>query len=190
MKNLFNSFDNLNGAKFIRINNYLAKTSGEVANHTINVGVSVLTAKETDLNRLKNCTDSDLQMISKASGYDFETCKIALNELTIAAEKNLAKDIADRSAQSQAQTNAFEQLTENGSLKLHKDSLAIHIFGMAINKEVLVKGEYKVVNSSNKTLAKKAIGSHLDLRASKFRTFILSGANSVKLSGETFDINL
>lgn len=188
MKNLFKKFESLNGASFIGINNYLAKTSGELANHRVNVGISVENAKKTDLMRLKACTIDDLQMISKASNIDISICEVALAEMVTSAEKNLAKEIENRSAQSQAQTNAYIPLTKNGSVKFHIESMAVHVFGMAIDKTILVKGEYKVVKSRDKTIAKNAIKKHLDLRADKFRTYILTNADAVKIKGDTIEI--
>jgi hypothetical protein len=47
------------------------------------------------------------------------------------------------------------------------------VFGQAISKVVLVKGEYKKVNSAPKTLGKQAITKHLDLRAGKYQGFYL-----------------
>lgn len=189
MKNLFDKFNSLKGASFISINNYLAKTSGELANHKLNVGISVKNAKETDLNRLKNCTKQDLVMVSKASGISYQICVEAHAEMLASAEKNLSENIEDRTNQSQGQTDAFISLTKNGSVKLHKETLAVHIFGMHIDKKVLVKGEeYKKVNSRPKTLAKKAITKHLDLRAQNFRTFILPNADNLKVMGEVIEL--
>lgn len=190
MKNLFNEFEKMKGAKFIRINEYLSSTSGEVANHTISVGISIENAKKTDLMRLKNCTDEDLAMVSKASNIDFKTCKLALNELIDSAEKNLSKNIEDRTAQSQAQTESYIPLIKNGSMKLNRSSLLVHIFGMHINKDVIKKGEYKKVNSRPKTIAKKAIKKHLDLRADNFRTFIVPNVDNISLSGKTLEITI
>ena len=102
------------------------------------------------------------------------------------AEKNLSEKLEDRTAQSQAQTLAYIPLAKG--VKLNPETMAVYIFGMAINKTVLVKGEYPVVNSSDKTLGKKAITKHLDLRAGKFRTFILGNADSLKVSGTTIEI--
>lgn len=179
MKNLFDRLNNGKSAKFVRINGYLAKTSGEVANHTINVNISVKNAKETDFQRLKNCTNSDLEMIAKANNLDLATCKLALSEMLTSAEKNLSANVDDHTNQSKGQTDAYIFITP--AIRLHKDTLEVHIFGQAIAKVVLVKGEYKQVNSSNKTLAKNAIKKHLDLRSDKFRDFIIPNIESVKL---------
>jgi len=186
MKNLINKFENLKSASFITINNYLSTTSGEVANHKINVNISVENAKKTDLNRLQNCNDNDIQAISKASGIDVETIKTALAEMLTSAVKNLSADKTERTNQSQGQTDAYISLTP--AIKLHKETLEVHVFGQAISKVVLVKGEYKTVNSSSKTLAKSAIKKHLDLRGDKFRNFILGNADSIKIQGETLEL--
>jgi len=185
-KQFINSFQSLKGASFISINNYLSKTSGEVANHTVNVNISVQNAKETDLQRLQNCNESDLLAISKASKIDLETVKQAHAEMLASAEKNLSANPLERTQQSQAQTDAYIHLTP--AIRLHKETLEIHIFGQAIAKVVLKADEYKQVNSSQKTLAKNAIKKHLDLRADKFRDYVLKLADSVKVNGSTIEL--
>ena len=185
-KKFFGQFENLKGASFIAINNYLAKGSGELANHVVNVNISVQNAKEGDLNRLKACTDEDLRMIEKSSGIDIDTLKISLSEMLVSAEKNLSANIEDRTNQSKGQTEAYIHLTP--AIRLHKETLEIHIFGQKISKVVLVKGEYKTVNSSPKTLGKKAITKHLDLRAGKYQSFICGRIDTVKVSGETIEL--
>jgi hypothetical protein len=185
-KKFFGSFENLKSASLISINNYEAKTSGEIANHVVNVNISVHNAKETDLNRLKNCNDADVQAISKASGIEVETVKLALSEMLASAEKNLSANLEDRTNQSKGQSDAYINLTP--AIRLHKETLEIHVFGQAISKVILKKGEYKTVNSSAKTLAKQAITKHLDLRAGKFRDFICGRIDTVKVKGETIEL--
>jgi hypothetical protein len=186
-KKFFDKFDGLNGVTFISINNYEAKTSGEIANHTLNVGISVENAKQTDLNRLNGVTDSDIQNIATSSKIDVETVKLALSEMIISATKNLSADLSERTNQSQAQTDAYIFITS--AIKMHKDTGLFHIFGQHISKKVLVAGTYKAVNSSAKTNAKTAIKKYLDLRSEKFRTFIVENIQSLKMQGETLEIN-
>jgi len=186
MKQFVQKFKSLKGAKFISVNNYLSSTSGELANHVINVNISVENAKKTDYERLKNCNDNDLKDISTISGIAIDILKQSLSELIASAEKNLSAKLEDRSAQSQGQTNAYINITP--AIKLHLETMAIHVFGQAISKEVLIKGEYKSVNSSTKTIGKNAIKKHLDLRSDKFRNFILGNADTLKVSGQTIEI--
>jgi hypothetical protein len=187
LKRFIDKFRNLKGAKFISINNYLSKESGELANHTINVNISVQEAKRKDFESLKSITDKDLKDIATASNIAVDVLKTSLAEMLVSAEKNLSEKLSDRTAQSQAQTCAYIDLAPG--VKLHPETLAIHIFGMAIKKEILVKGEYKSVNSSPKTLGKSAITKHLDLRAGKFRNFILANADNLKVSGTPIEID-
>jgi len=184
MKELINKFSSLKGASFVSLNGYVSASSGEVADVVINCGISVENAKKTDLNRLENCTPEDLVNVSNASGIAVDTVKQAHAEMLASAIKNLNPEISERSAQSQGQTDAYVQIAPG--LKLHKETLALHIFAMNISKKVIVKGEYKTVNSSAKTLAKKAIGKYLDLRSDKFRNYIIGNMDAVTILGDTF----
>lgn len=184
MKNLINKFEALKGASFIGISAYESTTSGEIADYVINTNISVENAKKTDLEKLQN---ADLEAFAATSKFTPELIAIAHNELLTSAVKNLNSDFTERSAQSQAQTDAF--INFGNGLKLHKDTLAVHIFGMSISKTIIIEGEYKSVKSSDKTLCKKEIKKFLDLRSEKFRTFILTNADAVTISKETFDIH-
>jgi hypothetical protein len=188
LKKLFKNFENLNGAKFVALNNYESKKTKEVAIHTILTNVSVMNAKETDYETLKK---ADIQLIAAellTKGIDIEVTKQAYVEMLASAEKNLSANIEDRTAASQAQTDAYISL--GNGMKLHKDSGALHIFGMAIQKKVLIAGEpQKPVKSAPKTIAKKMITKSLNLRAGKFRTFIVENVEAVNMSGETITIN-
>jgi hypothetical protein len=184
-KKIINTFQTLKSSSFISINNYLSKT-GEIANHTININISVKNAKEIDLNRLKQCNETDLKQIAFNSNLSPETIKIALNELLISAQKNLNTDVNERTNQSITQSDAYINITP--AIRLHKNTLALHIFGQTINKKVLVSGNYKQVNSSEKTLAKQAIKKHLDLRSDKFRDYIIENINNIKINGEVIEL--
>jgi len=180
LSDFFKGFE-INGSQFVAIKGYESKT-GEIANYTVNVGLSVNNAKQADLKRLLNCMNTDLLIISEKSKIDIKTCQIALTELISAAEKNLSENIEDRSNQSQAQTDTYFNLCKG--IKMHKDTQNLYIFGQLISKNTIVKGEYKTVNSSPKTMAKKAITKHLNLTAGKFREFILPNISMVKMQGK------
>ena len=186
MKSLFDSFENLKGATLISVNNYLAKKSGEVANHVINVNISVLNAKTKDLATLKQCKVAVLKQISAKSFIDLPIVKLAFSEMLASSEKNLAPKKEDRTKQSTAQTDAYFNLTP--AIRLNKETREIHIFGQAIQKTVITAGEYKKVNSSNKTIAKKLITKELNLRAGKYRNFILGHIDNLKINGESINV--
>lgn len=169
MKNFINQLDELKSASFVGIKGYESKTSGEVSNVVVCTNISVQNAKENDLKKLQNCTDADLQIVADKKNIDLDTVKQAYSELLASSIKNLNSDISERSNASQAQTDAYQFI--NGSLKIHLDTMTLHMFGLSISKTVLVEGVHKSVNSSNKTIAKNAITKHLNLTAGKFRTF-------------------
>lgn len=186
LKRFFDGMENLNGAKFITIKGYKSETSGELADHNILTNISVMSAKQKDFETLKS---ADLEVVTKKSAKSIalDVFKVALSEMLTSAEKNLSENKEDRTAQSQAQTEAYINLSN--AIKIHKETGNIHIFGMAMSKNVIVAGTYKQVNSSDKTIAKKEITKSLELRGGKFRTFILGNVNEVKMNGETLEIN-
>lgn len=187
--NLLNEIESLTkkGCRFVSINNYESKTSGEIAKYTINLGISIQTAKEQDFEKLKNCKILTLKKLSKESDIPMDIFTTAWDELLTSAEKNLSENIEDRTAQSKAQTGAYVTIT-NG-LKLCKATMELHIFGQFHSKETIKKGIYKEVKSAPKTIAKNMIKKELDMRTDKFRNFVLNNIETVKMNGETFEIN-
>jgi hypothetical protein len=184
MKNLINKFASLKGASFISINDYLSSTSGEIANHVVNVNISVKNAKEADLKKLQSVTPADLKRISEKSNFSMDVVSQAYSELLTSAVRNLSAEIEDRSAQSQAQTDAYIFLTP--AIRLHKETLTIHVFGQFISKHIIKEADpKKPVKSSDKTLAKKAIKKSLDLRTDFFRDYILGNADMLQVAGDT-----
>jgi hypothetical protein len=181
MKNLIDKFENLKGCKFIAVNGY-KNSAGEIANHNVNVNINVYNVKVSDFESLSACDEAKLISIADSTKISLDICKTALNEMLLSAEKNLSANFDEHTAQSKGQTDAYIKITN--AIRLHKETLAIHIFGMRIAKKIIVEGTYKTVKSSDKTLAKKAITKALDLRAGKFRDYILLEAEAVKISGD------
>lgn len=171
----------LSGAKFIALNGYFAKTSGEISDRIINVNISIENAKIADLQTLQSVSENQLSIFALQSGIALDQFKIALAEMLTSANRNLSDD---KTAQSIAQTNAYITITP--AIRFHVESAKFHILGQSIAKKVIVPGEYKHVNSSQKTLAKNYLTDALNLRAGKIRTFIVDNIDHVKVSGETF----
>jgi hypothetical protein len=187
MKNLRevrSQFSTVNGAKFITVNGYESKSSGEVANHNLNVNISVENAKVADLETLKNFPASQLNEIADKVGASKEDALRAIEELIVSAEKNLSKDKADRTAQSQGQSDAYVSLGKG--LRINLDNMEVYVSGFANSKVVIVEGEYKTVNSKPKTLVKKAITKTLKMY--KFRNLKLGSAESLTVTGSTIQL--
>jgi len=184
---LFDQFEKFNGSpKFVGFGSYLSKLTGEISNYVINCNIDVARIKLADFKKLKNCSDAIIEKVAKDNEIPVLIVKQALSELTISAEKNLSTDPTQRTVNSQAQTDAYVNI--NKSVRVCKTDLAVHIFGMVISKTVLVKGEYKTVNSSQKTIAKNKLKKALRLSSDKFRSFVFLNLDTVKVSGQKFVI--
>jgi len=183
MKKFIDKFQSLKGATIIGINGYESKGTGEIANHQVNVNISVENAKKTDLDLLYNCSDAVVLAVADRGKIAIEVVRLALTELVASAEKNLSAKVEDRTAQSQGQTDAYISLTP--AIRLHKETMNVHIFGQAMSKQVIKEGEYKQVNSAPKTIAKNMLKKELNLRSDKFRDFILGNVDMLKVQGTT-----
>ena len=184
MIELLNKFAELRGAKFVGINGYINK-NGEVSNQIINCNVNIENAKKADLETLKNFPASKLNEIAEKVGASKEDALSAIEEMIVSAEKNLSANIEDRTASSQAQTDAYESLGKG--IKFHKETGDLYITGFANNKTILVEGEYKKVNSAPKTLVKKEVTKGLKMY--KFRSFKLSNIGSnLTVTGSTVQV--
>lgn len=148
---------------FAKINQY-TNDSGEVANHTVNLGMNYGKAKADDY--LTVCQAVPTELVVK-TGFPLETVLISLGEL-----KNSLNPEAPQTARGKAQTEAYEVI--NGCVKVHIDTGYLHIYAYRMNKEILVAGEYKTVNSSEKTLCKKAIQKALALKTAKYGQYKIS----------------
>jgi hypothetical protein len=187
-KQLFQKLETLKGCQFIGIQGYTAKTSGEVANHTVNIGLSVSVAKQKDLDLLQSAdAETVAENLSLTENIAEEICKTALNELRTSALRNVG-EFSQRTNQSKGQTDAYITHSDYPSIKIHKDTMEVHIFGMSVQKKVIQAGEYKKVNSAPKTIAKKLITKELGLRAGKYRNFVVGHIDRIKIQGDTIEL--
>ena len=187
MENLFNKFQELKSPSFISINNY-ENSNNELSNYTIIANASVENAKKKDLDSLKNCSLETLQKISKEKNLNQETLKTALSELISSAEKNLNTDLEKRSNQHKGQIDSYINVCP--SIRLHKESVKLHISGFQKSKKILKEGQYPKTNKREKTLCKEAIKKELNLRMIKYRSFHLDKIKNVKITGDTINIQL
>lgn len=116
---------------------------------------------------------------SKLTGIDIAT-------VLIAYDQSITENIA--TVASQAQTDAYIHLT-NG-VKLHKDTMNVHVFGFFKSKTVWegFEGIYPKVNSRDKTIAKDYIGKESKLRMNDYRQYNLGSAETIKINGTTLQV--
>jgi hypothetical protein len=186
------AFSEMKGAKFVSIRNYHAD-NGEVANHVVNMNISVMNAKKGDNSTLHSVTDTKLSEIAKGREIALDVFNMALSQLVASSDKNLAPKVEDRNRRSQATTNSYIHLSP--SIKILKEDTKdgkgfrgdIHLFGLAVSKVVIEEGEYKQVKSADKTIAKRIITKELALRSGKFRTYKFRRMGNVVINKQIID---
>jgi uncharacterized protein (DUF1015 family) len=175
LKNLIEAFKSSKGVKFISFP--YENQQGELARRLVNIGISYENAKKKDLETLREGID-----VIQSDKYSLTDWNLAKAEL----EASLVKPDEVRS---EAQTNAYIKLDENGSLKYNVEQQALYIFGSSVNKSVEVEGVYKEVKSAPKTIAKNAIKKHY-LRTGQLRTFKVTNLKGgIKMNGDTIEID-
>jgi len=165
---------------FVRIVNYSNdKGNGEVANYTVNLGISYANAKMADALWLAN----PLNIIEVDFGaIDKDSAKTAWAEMYQAK----TKPTQESKNRSQAQQDAYITVCPN--VRVHKDSGRVYIYGLVVSKEVVKTGSYDAVNSALVTLAKRKIGKKL--KTENFRQFAFDKLRSVRVKGEEIEITI
>jgi len=136
-------------------------------------------------NRILKAYESDLQTLLE---YEPKS-KIednAVYEMISSIRNSLSKGIGKND--SYTQKGIWNQVIPN--IRIDSVGERLQIVGMVTNKRVIREGFYKKVNSSPKTLAKKAIKEALNLKAPRIRTFCLESANVNRIAsnGDVLEI--
>ncbi len=176
----------IKGTSFVGIRDYENK-QGELSNYTLNVGINYENVLKNDFNTLKNNQVEIVETLKKS--YPIAIIEQAYNELLTSLEKRLLDEITKANLRaendktilaSDAQIDAYINLTKG--IKLHKDTMQLHVFGLVVKKTVLKAIEYKQTKSRELTIVKNKIEKFCDFKQSKYRTFIFNKAD-VKIKG-------
>ena len=154
---------------------------GEISKRTIYIGASYENAKQKDIDTISNfLLATDLGYIHSEK-YSKEDWNNALNELLTSLKSPDQK-------RSQGQTDAYISITENGTIKWNIETQELYIQGLNVKKTVVEEGEYKVVKSAPKTIAKNVIRSQY-LSTGKWRTFKVTNLNgNIRINNNTIEI--
>lgn len=184
--NIASQFKGLKSATFVGIKEYQSKSSGEIANHVVCANFSYKNAVKRDLKKLQKLTEKEKVTLSEKTGFGIELINQAIQKLSESFVNNLNPET--QSNQSKAQQETFQKI--NGSMKIHKETKEVYIYGLAISKEIIQHGEHKTVNSRPLTLAQNAIKKELNFTTSKYRQFIVNPENltGVNVNGEKFQL--
>jgi len=185
IKTLIDQVSSLKGAKFISVRGY-QNQQGEVSNYVINANISVDNAKRKDLEMLQNITDVKVTEVSRKLKIDKEIVSTAHAELIASLEQNLSKNFEDRNNQSKGQSDAYIHIGR--SLRIHKETLELHVTGLKQSKEILVKGDYpdKKETRRPKTIAKDVFRK--DTKMQNFRDFKIGKITEMRISGTTIEL--
>jgi hypothetical protein len=182
--------NNITGCSFASIRNY-TNSSGEVANHLINLGATLSGAKAKDLATIKKVSVSTLytKFFNTNPNINFETFTKAFNELQDSfvkiGDKNLDGTDKEQSNYSAGQTNAYQII--NPSVKVHIEKQRLYIYALRESKEILEYGEYKTTKKQAKTICKDFIKKELSFKSEKFVMYIVEKADVMNLAKTTFN---
>jgi hypothetical protein len=173
---------------FVGVRDYVNK-QGEKSNYLINSGISYLKILNDDLQSLTENKKDIFATLQKS--YSTELIEQAFDNVLTSLNKRLADEETKEQlraegdktiAQSDAQIDAYINLATG--VKLHKDSLKIHVYGLVVRKTILEPIEYKKVNSRDLTIVQNKIKKLAEFKQDSYRTFIFEKAE-VKMQGIT-----
>lgn len=176
----------IKGTSFVGVRDYRNK-QGELSNYTINAGITYENVLIHDFTNLKNKQKEVLTILKKS--YPIAVIQQAYNEVYNSLEKRLSDEQTKAKLRSEgdetikrsdAQINAYISLAKG--VKLHKDTMQLHVFGLVVKKTILEPTEYKEVKSRELTIVKGKIEKICEFKQAKYRTFIFNKAD-VKMQG-------
>lgn len=166
------------GAKFASFT-YRAKGTGELAKVTLILGADTANAYEKDIEQLQ----ATVEMLKDAN--DPVALKAA-QELLVSLQTSLKVGIGNNPLYTHQETYVLP--VGLPGIKVHKEEGTVYVMGMVQNKTVIEAGEYKVVKSSAKTIAKNEIRK--SLRSGKIRQYILPNVVRASLNGEVLELEV
>ena len=172
-KELIESLGKIFGASFVSLKNYESSTSGEIANHVINVGADYANAVKKDIEKLSEVF------------YKDEIYEQARVKMLDSLKKNMDSETV--SNQSIAQKDAYLHI--NKSVKLHIENGTLHISGMACSKKVIKEAtKHKNPSKNPVIIAQGRIQKELNLSTPKWRNYKFENLNIVNTGGNSFEL--
>ena len=187
---IISKFVTMNKGQFVGFSEY-QNNSNEIANHVVNANFSYSRAKKEDFEvKLQNMTNDNAQaIVDKLNKTEFfKDAPLTVSEVWEIREK-LIEGYLNPRQRTQKQEDCYTPIADT-TLKIHNETGEIHAYALAVQKSVLVEGEYKQVNSRRGTRIQNAIKKELNFTTLKFRQFKINADKvcSVKLTGDTFTL--
>lgn len=194
--NFLEKTNGIKGVSFVSVKGY-ENSKGEIANYKLNFGASFQNAQAKDLDDFKKLDIVKYwndNVINK-NVLTLELAKKAYvnvyNSLVPIDNKLYDGTIKIQSEQSKAQGNAYTRI--NKGLKVHNKYEKLYMFGLLVDKQIIVKGNYG--EDRRKPLTKFQDLLKKDMRSKTFRMYIIEKADVMNLAktsfnGEDLNINL
>jgi hypothetical protein len=145
---------------------YHSKTSGEIARHSVMLGVDYAKARRRDVVVLK-------ARLPRLTGVDRIACKELIASL-------------DREGVSPLYTQSGYLHDLGKGLKLGAETGAIYVHGFSRGKTIIEEGIHKTVKSSPKTLAKNRLRKLM--KTSRVRQYLLSNIHEARINGKHLEL--
>lgn len=185
---LIEATNQISGVSLISINGYSSDKSNntEIANQLINIGASYQNMIKKDSNIYANF-DINTVDVDKFNYASIDTGKLTLEQFKQAVKENL--EIALTELQAPKKSKETNDVYLNKALVYNLNTMRLSIIGQQINKVVETKGEFKIVKSSPKTIAKKLIEKQAKGRTQTLRRFALDNLiNTISINGDKLEI--
>lgn len=185
---LIEATNQINGVSLISINGYSSDKSNntEIANQLINIGASYQNMIKKDSNIYANF-DINTVDVDKFNYASIDTAKLTLEQFKQAVKENL--EIALTELQAPKKSKETNDIYLNKALVYNLNTMRLSIIGQQINKVVETKGDFKVVKSSPKTIAKRLIEKQAKGRTQTLRRFALDNLiNTISINGDKLEI--
>jgi hypothetical protein len=160
------------GPRFASIK-YTSKESGEIAVHSLTLGLNV-----------ENLYKKSLRILNGKLPYLQGVSQIAATELIASIKESLSKGIGNNSDYTLKDT----MIPVFRGLKVHAQTHELYVCGFSRGKTIIQEGNYKIVKSSDKTIEKNKLRKLLPI--GHLRTFSLKpeAFETLKVNGKVLEI--
>lgn len=183
----------INGVCFVAINGYSSNASGhtEIANQLINVGASYENAAKKDAATLENINLNSINV--ENFNYDgIDKNGLSLQDYIQQVKMSLPIALAEMViAKNNAGTGnrVDNDIWFNKVLVYNTNTKNLAVRGMQVNKTIEVKGNFKIVKSAPKTIAKKLIEKVINSRTATLRKFIVPNVlQNIRIDGKNLSL--
>jgi hypothetical protein len=175
------------GVTFCSIKNYKSDKSdnSENANHLVNIGVRYESILDKDENIYQNFDVNSVD-VNNFNYNSIDTAGLSLEQFKAAVKLALPTALAELQApKKERQSN---DVYFNKVVVFNVTTERISILGQSVTKTVTEKGEFKIVKSAPKTIAKRLIEFQAKPKSNDIRRFSIDNLKSVALLGDTIEI--